>query len=415
MSIVRDWLAGRSRRTQLVLAAAIAVGLALFAYRAYRAAGAEYHYREAAAAASRDDQPAARRHLAACLAERPDSGELNFLMARAARRDGDYSAAGKFLKLAEAGGWSPEAVRIEKTLLRAQTGQFRQVEETILRWAERGAEEQPLFFEVLIPNYLQRHDLNLAYGMLTTWTEREPKNVRALVWMVETCERLGLIDQTRAAARAAAEAAPDRADVQLKCGQVLADYQAAEAKPHFERALQLSPGDRAARFGLAKCLYALGDVPTAVSGLDELIAEGGEDPAALGLRGKIALQADDPKRAAELFKRALSHAPFEGEILGELAQAMTQLGKEDEAKRYRERQEAADKDLKELEETRKAVAKDPRNADLRYKAGVILLRNGLTEGGVRWLQSALAEDPSHEPSRKALAEARREPHVSDPR
>jgi len=37
---------------------------------------------------------------------------------------------------------------------------------------------------------------------------------------------------------------------------------------------------------------------------------------------------------------------------------------------------------------------------------MILLRNGHTEGGVRWIQSALAENPAHEPSRKALAALR---------
>jgi len=34
---------------------------------------------------------------------------------------------------------------------------------------------------------------------------------------------------------------------------------------------------------------------------------------------------------------------------------------------------------------------------------MILLRNGHTEGGLRWIQSALAENPQHEPSRKLLA------------
>jgi hypothetical protein len=56
------------------------------------------------------------------------------------------------------------------------------------------------------------------------------------------------------------------------------------------------------------------------------------------------------------------------------------------------------------------IGADPRNADLRYKAGVILCRNGHREIGAQWFQSALAEDPNHEPARRALNEARSRPH-----
>src|SRR5205807_1997642 len=91
--------------------------------------------------------------------------------------------------------------------------------------------------EVLIPGYLLRHDLAQALDLLTAWTEREPRNVRALLWLVEVCQRLQLPERAMNAARSAAVAAPDRADVRTKCGLILIEFnQMVEARPHLERA-----------------------------------------------------------------------------------------------------------------------------------------------------------------------------------
>ena len=408
MGLIRTWLARQTRGTRrAVVTAAIAV-LAFSGYRVYRAVVAASHYRATQTAAAREDLPSARRHLTACMAEWPDDGEVNFQMARAARRDGDYATAARFLTRAAALGWEADAIKMERILLAAQTGDFRRMESRILGWALLGTDEQPLFLEVLVPNYLLRHDLEQALHLLTTWTEREPRNVRALMWLVEACERLQLPVRAMDAARTAAAAAPDRADVRIKCGLLLLEYnQAVEARPHLERAVELAPGDRAGRLGLARSLHSLGETPAAVRLLDELLADRPEDPDVLAVRGTVALQSERPAEAVQYLKRVLDHAPSDLETLYSLAVAMNVLGQSDEAKAYLDRHEAAKKDLDELTETTKAVAKDPRNPDLRYKAGMILLRNGHTEGGVRWIQSALAENPTHEPSRKALATLRR--------
>ena len=60
--------------------------------------------------------------------------------------------------------------------------------------------------------------------------------------------------------------------------------------------------------------------------------------------------------------------------------------------------------LLELKEVTKRVAGEPRNPDLRHRAGELMLRNGHEWEGVRWVRSALAVDPNHAPSRKTLDE-----------
>jgi tetratricopeptide (TPR) repeat protein len=386
--------------------AAVAV-VSYSGYRAYAVVVATSHYRAAKSAVAEDDLSAARRHLTACLAEWPDDGEVNFLMARAARRDGDYATATRCLTRASAVGWKADAIEMERTLHAAQTGDFQRTENRILQWALRGTDEPRLFLEVLIPNYLIRHDLDQALMFLSIWTEREPRNVRALLWLVETCEQLRLPERAMNAARAAAAAAPDRADVRAKCGLILIEFnQFSEARPHLERAIELAPHDRGARLGLARCLHAFGETSASISLLDELLSERSDDSEALGMRGKVALQSNRPADAVNYLKKALDRSRSDLDTLSNLALALITLGKPNEARMYQDRHEAAVKDQAEFTETTRAVAKDPRNPDLRYKAGMILMRNGYKEGGLQWLESALAENPAHEPSREALAAAR---------
>ena len=52
-------------------------------------------------------------------------------------------------------------------------------------------------------------------------------------------------------------------------------------------------------------------------------------------------------------------------------------------------------DLDRLDELTRQISIAPHNADLRFEAGQIMLRNGQETEGLRWLASALQEDPSH--------------------
>ena len=174
MKSIQKWLAKQTRANPKTLTAIAMVALAFSLFRVYTSLSAGWHHRAAQAAAIQGDIPLAHRHLTNCLKVWPDNPEVNFDMARLLRRDGEYASAGRFLTRAAALGWEPDAIKMEKTLLAAQTGGFRSSENTILRWAQLGTDEQYLFLEVLIPQYLLRHDLDLALELLTTWTEKEP-------------------------------------------------------------------------------------------------------------------------------------------------------------------------------------------------------------------------------------------------
>ena len=50
------------------------------------------------------------------------------------------------------------------------------------------------------------------------------------------------------------------------------------------------------------------------------------------------------------------------------------------------------------------MASRPDDPALHCELGELLLRSGHREEGLRWLHSALRQDPQFEPARKALAE-----------
>jgi thioredoxin-like negative regulator of GroEL len=87
-----------------------------------------------------------------------------------------------------------------------------------------------------------------------------------------------------------------------------------------------------------------------------------------------------------------------------LATALRRLNRVDEAEQFDKYKAELEKDLKRIQQLSKEIIEQPRNVSLRYEAGVIQQRLGQDQQAARWLISALLVDPTHEPTRQALAE-----------
>jgi thioredoxin-like negative regulator of GroEL len=99
--------------------------------------------------------------------------------------------------------------------------------------------------------------------------------------------------------------------------------------------------------------------------------------------------------------------------VGHLAQALRDVGRTAEARIYEEKSTILVEEFGKLDSlVRQIIATDQvkrqeadalaKNVQLRYEAGMALLRAGRREEGRAWLHSALQEDAHHEPSRQAL-------------
>lgn len=407
MSRLRQWLARRPLTVRFGLAAGVVTVGLLGVYFGWNAVRTENRFRAALEAEEQRDFPAARTLFGRCLMEEPTSGRYLFHAARAARRDGDFVPARKLLVLARKSGWPEEAINWELILLRARTGEFEAVE-TKLQMAVQAAPDHPvadLIYEVLVPEYMARFRMSEAYRLLVPWVERRPRDLRLRLWTFDVARRMLLPQLAIDSAREAVAIAPDSPDARAKCGEILIEnHQPAEAREHFEWLLARRPYDPTARFGLAKCLRELGDDSGAIRELTLLLRDHPDRPGHLAERGYVDLHAGRPAAARDWLRKAAEADPSNTDLLYNYALCLEQLGQRDEAKKWRERHAQTETDLLELKEVTKRVAGEPKNPELRHRAGELMLRNGQEWEGVRWVRSALAVDPRHAPSRKMLDE-----------
>jgi predicted Zn-dependent protease len=402
-------LASPARPWRRTLVAAVALGAAGFAtWRLVVEVRASRDLTVARAALDRGDLLEARSRLARCLAAWPESAEAHFLAGRAARRDGDVAEAERLLMASKRLGWVPEAIDLEYALIRAQAGDLDAVEGYLQDCLARDHPDSVLILEVLSRAYLRAFQLYDALPCLDRWLEKQPNSVAALLLKGDTALRLHNRFASNDAFRKAAELAPDNDDVQLRYGNVLVtESQGKKAAVLFEHLLARQPTNRAVRLGLARSRIALGEEKEARQLLEALLAERPNDVEVLAEYGRLELEAGRPHEAEKWLRQAVKDPPYESDLLFNFVRCLELCDKSDEAKTWRDKRERADADLRRLGQVARAIAEQaPRDADLRWEAGMLMLRNGYDKEGLRWLQSALQLEPAHVKTKQTLAEYR---------
>ena len=395
----------------------VALALALAGGAIWAEVAATRHWHAAEEALARADFPAARAHLEHCLAAWPSSAATHFLAARTARRAGDLKAAERHLGEAERLGWVPGAVELERVLIAIRRGADpRRYETALLDWAREDQPEAPLILEALAPALFARYRLDDALRAAELWARKEPGRAEPWLLQGQIHERRRNDRETVAAYRRAAELDPGNEDARLGLGQALLRLnQAAEALSQFELLRAARPEDRAVRLGLATSYRLLGREEEALAALEGLVADHPRDAEILAERGRLERDFGRPGEAEKWFRKATEHPPYDPSVLLDLAVALEQNGKTEEAARARERHKQTEADLLRLRDMTREINLSPRNPDLRAEAGVILLRNHHESAGLGWLRSALEIDPAHEPTHRALAEyyEKRDPALAE--
>jgi tetratricopeptide (TPR) repeat protein len=178
----------------------------------------------------------------------------------------------------------------------------------------------------------------------------------------------------------------------------------AEAAEEFGHLRRKRPEDPAVLLGLARSLFKQARHEEAEQLLDDLLSRHPDLGPALGERGRSALASGELDRAEAWLRRAADAAPNDGEILYSLVQCLERQGNRGEAEEYSARLRRIDDDLRRMRGLVDQILKAPGSAALRHEIGVIFLRNGFVEDGVRWQQTALDQDPGYRPAHLALAE-----------
>jgi tetratricopeptide (TPR) repeat protein len=368
---------------------------------------ADYHLRAARTALEHYHNHEAVGHLGACLQIWPRNLDCLLLAARAARRLNAFADAESFLERYRAArGSEDDNVMLEDILLLAQRGEVDTVRRCCQTLVEEDHPETPLILEAMTSGYIRQFRLHDALACLEDWQKRQPENPQAFFLKGRVFDQGMNLGEAVVCYRRVLQLDGDYDDARLHlAGKLLDLAQADEALPHLRYLHRRLPDNPLVQVLLARCRAQLGQAAQAEKLLDDLLARFPDDVMALAERGSLALQRGQNAAAEAWLSRAVEQAPGNYQAYYSWYLALTRLGRTDEAGKVQKHLEEMKRDLARIQEiVTRQMQEKPHDPALHYEAGQIALRAGAMDEGVRWLESALKEDPGYEPAHKALAD-----------
>lgn len=349
------------------------------------------------------------RALANWLAKwQPGSGEPQYLLAKAARRSGDFALAARALQRASSMGWDDEDIGRERTLAVAQSGQVRQVERELQRIfsSTLSQAETEEVYEALAYGHLSAFDGPELLKCLEYWRSWNPDAVQPRLMRADFLAQIGnhaaALSEYESLVRDHEEFVPGRLGLG-KC--LLALNRPADAKLHLQYSLAQERTAQAA-LHLAMCLVQTGESETARSLLEDFQATHDPEIQAQILEqlGRWHLDHGDAPQAVELLKQAVAASPQTSTAWHSLAGAYTMLGDVKLAEQAATTSRETEQRCLRLVEVVTQIAAEPGNLELRIEAARILFAQKLDEDAVRWLQTVLNVDPRQAQAHSLLAD-----------
>jgi tetratricopeptide (TPR) repeat protein len=414
---MRQWIRALWKHRILTILGILLIALVgLVVYLAGWQIWFEYHYR-IALAESELSQPtrtptyevpshltAAAAHFAKCLEVRPTSAELHLLAARVARRLGAYDDAERHLSQSQKLGGVAEAISLERLLIEAQRGEMTKVEGFLTACINKEHPDTVLILEAMTYGYMKTYQMASALECLNAWLKLQPDAVQALIWRGSVQRLVSRYLEAADDYRRALELEPENQEARQGLAELLIySHRPEEALQHFDYLHERRPDNAAITLGLARCQIELGKLQEGKQLLDQLLESQPENVQALAESGKLALDMQQFEEAEGRLRKALRLSPNERETLYSLYRCLIQQKKVAEAQQFNQELDRVEKDIGHLKEVARQIMVDPHNAGLRCEAGNIMIANGQDREGLRWLASALQEDPNHVATHQSLA------------
>ena len=361
------------------------------------------HQARAALAEERFDE--AQGHIDRALWLRSGRVSTNLLAARIARLRGAYSEAEQYLDHCGRRNELTEQVQLEWLLLRCPRGEVDELAPGLLALVERGHAESAAILETIAGVYMRQARYLEALPCLDRWVELDPHSARALDWRGWVSNQLDHRGQAISDYEQALQLQPSRSVVRLRLAQILVDSsRQAEAVPHLERLRQEQPDNPEVLVALARCRLVQARPDEARTLLDAVLAAHPDDFDALLQRGKMELQDRHFAESERWLRQALARDPQNAEARYSLYLSLQgQPGRQEEARqelaRSRQDRQLRDRLTRLL---RTELSARPNDPNLAAEAGELLLQVGEDERGLFWLRRALALDPRHAASHRAL-------------
>jgi Tfp pilus assembly protein PilF len=138
--------------------------------------------------------------------------------------------------------------------------------------------------------------------------------------------------------------------------------------------------------------------------LDTVLAVDPANSAAAAERGRLAWRAGQYEQAEHWLREALLHDFSNVGARYQLVQCLLQLGRVEESREEERRLKQTERDLVRIREiVSNQLQLHPRDPALHCEVGVIALRAGFPQEGLRWLRSALQINPDYPLAHRAMA------------
>jgi tetratricopeptide (TPR) repeat protein len=400
-AFIRKSMAARFGLTLLVI---VATGYSLFRLGRHFYAGHQVH---AARIALDEGRVAdARSLLLVSLQLRPDDPEVHFLLARAARRGGDFNEAQERLLQAKRLGAVPEEVKLERLLQDVQRGDMGAAESQLWAYVEKDHPDLIDILEALARGYLATFRLDLATTALDRLLERQPKNGPA--WIMRGNARYHMRGYSEAADnyRRGVELVPDDRQGRLWLAECLVENaKPAEALEHFDYLEAQAAGDLTVALGRANCLLDLDRIDEAGELLDRALREAPDNTTAMALRGKLALRRLELATAERWLRKAVELNPGDRDAVYNLSLCLRQQSdkqKKLEAAKWFDHFKLIESEQARVATLTSQIMASPHAPAPRCEVGEVFLKIGNEKEGLRWLNSALQQDPHHQATHRVL-------------
>jgi tetratricopeptide (TPR) repeat protein len=361
-------------------------------------------YEEARADLHRGEYEAAANHLARYLKVQAHDRDALLLAARSARRADLPLEAERWLDVYERCHGKSSELALERTLLAAQQGQLRDRERMLTRMVEADHPDALLVLEALTRGYARTYRLSAAFRSAEALLKRQPDHAQALVWRGWALEHLKRTEEAVDDYARAVQVRPDDAWARLCLAEGLLNLQRyPEALEQFRWLRARHPTNPGVVLGVARCLRGVGAVAAARSLLDELAEAFPDEGLILSERGQLALEEGQPAQAEAWLRQAVSRIPYDHRTHYALYTCLQQQGRAAEARHHLKEHDRIDADQKRLTALEAEFTRSGAAADRRLEAAMLCRKLGQFDAAERHLRAALEEDPSHAPSRAALA------------
>lgn len=152
----------------------------------------------------------------------------------------------------------------------------------------------------------------------------------------------------------------------------------------------------------AECEDALGNKTAASALLAAALQRDEREPAALMLQGTIALNNGQPQQAAAAFQQVVGLNPMDFTARFKLSQAYAQQGDQERAAAELTAMNEIKEIRREATEMYQQALRDPRDAESRFRLGVLSEKLRRPDLARMWYQATLSINSDHAPAKAAL-------------